>query len=107
MLHTKYHGSRPYGFRQNDIFIFHKNEINRQTMIHARTEYKNTVRKFNLAQDRLKTSKLLHAKLKNAKEYWKMLKESVKPSKPKRLSVDNFDVYFKAINNPEDYFFSG
>ena len=74
-------------------------------MIHARTEYKNTVRKFNLAQDRLKTSKLLHAKLKNAKEYWKMLKESVKPSKPKRLSVDNFDVYFKAINNPEDSFF--
>ena len=34
-----------------------------------------------------------------------MLKESVKPSKPKRLSVDNFDVYFKAINNPEDSFF--
>ena len=34
-----------------------------------------------------------------------MLKESVKPSKPKRLSVDSFDVYFIAINNPEDSFF--
>ena len=92
-------------YKNLNIYRKNKNEINRQTMIHARTEYKNTVRKFNLAQDRLKTSKLLHAKLKNAKEYWKMLKESVKPSKPKRLSVDNFDVYFKAINNPEDSFF--
>ena len=22
MLHTKYHGSRPYGFRQEDLFMF-------------------------------------------------------------------------------------
>ena len=22
MLHTKYHGSRPYGFRQEDFFMF-------------------------------------------------------------------------------------
>ena len=55
-------------YKNLNIYRKNKNEINRQTMIHARTEYKNTVRKFNLAQNRLKTSKLLHAKLKKAKE---------------------------------------
>ena len=49
--------------------------------------------------------KLISAKLKNAKEYWKLLKESVSQPKPKRLSANDFDNYFKSINNPEDPFF--
>ena len=38
-------------------------------------------------------------------KYWKLLKESVVSPKPKNISVDLFDKYFKAINNPEDPFF--
>ena len=49
--------------------------------------------------------KLISAKLKNAKEYWKLLKESVSQPKPKGLSANDFDNYFKSINNPEDPFF--
>ena len=74
-------------------------------MVRARTEYKNTVRKFNFEIDRQKSMKLINAKFKNAKEYWKLLKESVSQPKPKSLSANDFDNYFKSINNPEDPFF--
>ena len=47
----------------------------------------------------------MKTKLSNAKEYWKLLKESVTQSKPTNLSVDHFDDYFKAINNPIDPLF--
>ena len=47
----------------------------------------------------------METKLNNAKEYWKLLKESVTQSKPKNLSADHFDDYCKAINNPIDPFF--
>lgn len=92
-------------YRKLNIFRKCKSDINKQNLMQSRTEYRNTVRTYNLEQDRLKTSKLLNAKLKNAKEYWKLLKESVTSPKPKLLSVDMFDKYFKAINNPEDPFF--
>ena len=74
-------------------------------MVKARTEYKNSVRKFNFEIDRQKSKKLINAKVKNAKEYWKLLKASVSQPKPKSLSANDFDNYFKAINNPEDPFF--
>ena len=74
-------------------------------MVRARTEYKNTVRKFNFEIDRQKSMKLINAKFKNAKEYWKLLKESASQPKPKSLSANDFDNYFMSINNPEDPFF--
>ncbi|MEW8542097.1 MAG: reverse transcriptase family protein, partial [Candidatus Thiodiazotropha sp.] len=92
-------------YRKLNIFRKCKSDINKQNLLKSRTEYRNTVRKYNLEQDRVKTAKLLNAKVKNAKEYWKLLKESVASSKPKNLTIDIFDKYFKAINNPEDPFF--
>ena len=82
-----------------------KTDENRQRMVRARTEYKNTVRRFNFDIDRQKSNKLINAKLKNAKEYWKLLKASVSQPKPKSLSANDFDNYFKSINNPDDPFF--
>ena len=67
----------------------------RQNIVRATTEYKNTVRKFNFEIDRQKSMKLFNAKFKNAKEYWKLLKESVSQPKPKSLSAKDFDNYFK------------
>ena len=91
--------------RKLNIFRHCKNGVNKQNLIKSRTEYRNTVRKYNFEQDRMKTTKLLNAKFKDAKEYWKLLKESVVSPKPKNISVDLFDKYFKTINNPEDPFF--
>ena len=48
---------------------------------------------------------LLNAKLNNAKEYWKLLKQSVTQSKLKTLSADNYNDFFKTLNNPSDHLF--
>ena len=64
-------------------------------MVRARTEYKNTVRKFDFEIDRQESMKHINAKFKNAdKEYWKLLKETVSQPKPKSLSANDFDNYF-------------
>lgn len=78
---------------------------NRQRMVKALTEIKNTLRKFHFEQDRQKSLKLIQTNFNNAKEYWKLLKDSVMQTKPKNLSSSDFDIYFKSINNPDDPFF--
>ena len=98
--------SRRIFFQLLNIYRTNKNEENRINMIHPRTTYKNELRKYRIKKDKRKTSKLIDARLKNAKLYWKMLKESVTPNKPdKKLNADTFAQYFKAINNPTDPFF--
>ena len=57
------------------------------------------------AYDKLQTNKLENARLKNAKEYWKMLKGTFSTNKSKSLTSDKFADYFKAINDPNDRFF--
>ena len=89
----------------NDFRKKIKLEIYRHNMVRARTEYKNAVRKYNFEKDRQKSIKLLNAKYKNAKQYWKLLKESVTGPKPSNLSATDFANYFKSINNPNDLFF--
>ena len=74
-------------------------------MTHARTEYKGCIRKAKYAFDKLQTNKLENARLKNAKEYWKLLKGTCSQTKSKSLTSDIFADYFKAINDPNDHFF--
>ena len=74
-------------------------------MINARSEYKKGVRHFNYKKGSERTSHLLKAKFKDAKQYWKLLKDSTTHNNPKNISTENFSEYFKAINNPEDPFF--
>ena len=88
-----------------NIFRKNKSSENRQQMIMARTEYKNSVRNFNYNKQQQKSIKLLNARYKNAKEYWKLLKESVTRQTSKHPSANDFDEYFKAINNPDSHFF--
>ena len=45
-------------------------------MIRARSEYKKEVRSFNYKKGLERTDKLVNAKLKDAKQYWKLLKDS-------------------------------
>ena len=92
-------------FQFLNIFRKDKSAANRKNMVKARTEYKNAVRKFTFERDRQKSFKLLNAKVKNAKDYWKLLKSSISQPKSKNISIDVFENYFRTVNNPEDRFF--
>ena len=88
---------RKHFYSKLNDFRKNKTEINRHHMVRARTEYKNAVRKYNFEKDRQKSIKLLNAKYKNAKQYWKLLKESVTGPKCSNLSATDFANYFKSI----------
>jgi len=74
-------------------------------MIHARSEYKSTLRKNKFVYDRSETKRLETARLSNAKEYWKMLKCSTNITSKCSISSSDFFKYFKAINDPESVFY--
>ena len=84
-----------------------KSDTNRLNMVRARTDFKAEVRKFKLEQDKAKSKRLVDAKYKNAKEYWKLLKNAANMNTgvAKNISSNKFAEYFKAINNPDDIFF--
>ena len=96
---------RKHFYSKLNDFRKNKTEINRHNMMRARTEYKNAVRKYNFEKDMQKIIKLLTAKYKNAKQYWKLLKESVTEPKCSNLSATDFANYFKSINNSYNPFF--
>jgi len=50
-----------------------KNENNRIYMCKARSDYKTCIRKCKYEYDKLKTGKLIDARFKNAKLFWKLL----------------------------------
>ena len=58
-------------------------------MVKARTDFKMTVRKFISELEKAKTKRLIDANYKNAKEYWKLLKDAANTntSTPKSLST--------------------
>ncbi len=53
-----------------------KNEVNRIRLSDSRSEYKNMINKKKYDSRRTVTKKLVEARLTNAKQYWKMLKDS-------------------------------
>ena len=59
-------------------------------------------------QDKAKAKRLVDAKYKNAKEYWKLLKDAskLKSGQTTKISSNTFAEYFKAINDRDDIFFS-
>lgn len=74
-------------------------------MLKARSDYKSVLRKSSYDYVKKQTDRLVNAKYKNAKLYWRMLKESA-GVKSANIQLSNFEQYFKAINNPTDPFFS-
>ena len=75
-------------------------------MVRARSEYKNLIRSCRINYDKGQTKKLLEAKTKNAKLYWKMLKnlDHSGKTKSKPVSAQDFEKYFKAVNDPQGDF---
>ena len=93
----------------NDIdacmFRNDKTDENKRNFIDARTQFKKCLRKSKLDHDRGQTKKLLEAKFKNAKLYWKLLKQSTVSDKS-NITIDAFKQYFQSINNPDSTFFT-
>ena len=82
-----------------------KSDANRVHMCKARSEYKHIIRKKRFESRNDQTSKLLKARVSNAKDYWKLLKGVSFNTTSKTASADAFAKYFKAINNPDSSFY--
>lgn len=88
-----------------NLYRKNKNDINCKAYTQARSAYKIAVRNAKYEYAKQQTEKLNKAKRKNAKEYWKMLKNMGSSKRAVGLSANKFYDYFKAVNNPEDRFF--
>lgn len=67
-----------------------KNEINCKAYVQARSAYKVAVRNAKYDHAKRQTDILNKAKRKNAKEYWKLLKNMGSTNRAKGLSANNF-----------------
>ena len=82
-----------------------KTDTNKIELVEARSAYKKSVRNFKYDCLKNKTQYLLQQKHKDAKQYWKLLKESQGITSPKSLTSKHFLEYFKLVNNPNDHFY--
>lgn len=87
-----------------NLYRLTKTDQTRIELVRARSEYKSTIRqaKYNFRKE--ETSRLINAKYKNARLYWKMLKDSQGPKKC-TIDMDTFAKFFEKINNPSEDFF--
>ena len=93
-------------YRCLNIYRNYTCDENRVAMVKARSEYKNTVRKKKFIYDKDQSKKLENARFSNAKSYWKMLRGSVVNKDCNcTLSANDFQQYFKAINDPDSCFY--
>ena len=66
--------ARDLFFNNLNIYRKCKTDFNRIHMCKARSEYKHVIRKKRFESRKENTSKLLKARVSNAKDYWKLLK---------------------------------
>ena len=83
-----------------NVFRRDSSDTNRQTMVNARSGFKNLARKCRREHDANQTEKLRRAKLDNANDYWKLLKGKAEPQKIHSISDTEFYDYFVKISNP-------
>ena len=88
-----------------------KTTENQLSLIRAWANYKRILRQKRFYFEKSKTSKLIVSKRKNAKEYWKLLKQAANLKNKNSISVDQFSEYFQSINDPNEqmrtfYFFN-
>ena len=84
-----------------NIFRNCKNDENRNEKVAARTEFKHSVRTYRFECRKQKARNLLDLKCKNAKAYWKLLKDSQNTNNSNSLLAQKFRNYFKSINDPD------
>ena len=96
---------RFYFYQMLNKYRENKNDESSINMTHARSEYKTEMCRARYIFDKKKTERWKNAKLKNARLYWNLLKETV-GIKPANIPLTSFEKHFKAINNPLDPFYS-
>jgi len=101
---TECYDKRCSFYRMLNIYRNSKSEENRINMVKARTEYKKLTLRCRLEYEAIKTKQLTEARFKNAKLYWKMLKECAGVCKS-NITLSAFEQYFKSVNNPNSPFF--
>ena len=80
-------------------------KLTAKNMTRARSIFKSNVRKAKFTHAKQQTRKLENMRFKNAKEYWKLLKNAGGQRKASGVSANTFYDYFKAIDNPDDRVF--
>lgn len=88
-----------------NIYRCDKSQSNRTSLVRARADYKKVLRSKRYKFVKEKTSKLVSSKLNNAKQYWKLLKESTHIKNKCPIETKRFAEYFQAINDPNDRFY--
>ena len=90
-------------YKSRDRYNHYSTDVNRETMVNARSLYKQCCRKSMQRYKTSQTFKLLEAKHKNVKLYWKMLSDSKQINKCP-VSNSDFYYYFMGLSNPEGNF---
>ena len=88
----------------NKKYSRNPSQTNKEGFIQARKEYKNISWRCRNTYDKEKTAKLLEARVKNAKLYWKLLKGNKRANRS-NISAETFERFFKNISNPDGDFF--
>ena len=75
--------------------LYRKNKTDeyRSLLINSTTEYKNCIKQAKFKYDNNQTKKMLETRFKNAKLYWKMLKQSA-GLQTSNITMDVFANYF-------------
>ena len=93
-------------FRLRDKSKNNPSDSNRERMASARRDYKSLSRRLQGQYDTNQTDKLMIAKFKNVKLYWKMLAGSKKSNE--KCPIDTKELYnhFLSLSDPEGDFFT-
>ena len=82
------------------MYSLDSSDINRQTMINARSGIDNSTRKCRREYDANQTEKLGKSKSDNANDNWELLKGKTKPPQKHSISDAELFDYFVKISNP-------
>ena len=91
--------------RDSDKYNKNQSIENKDLMIESRKKFKKMSWQCRHNYDKQQTDKLYKARLKNAKEYWKMIR-STKHDTQCNVTQEEFVEYFSKIYNPEDEFYT-
>ena len=99
------HRARKTYYEELNKFRDRKTADNQRSLVNARTNFKTVLRQKRFAYDKQKTDRLIVSKNKNAKEYWKLLKQAANINSQSNITSEQFAEYFKAVNDPSDSFY--
>ena len=92
-------------FRVRERYIRSPSDVNWVMMTDARKHYKYNSRKKRIEYDKIQTKKLMDARCKNVKLYWKMLAGKNRSNAPCPISTGEWYNHFMHLANHDGDFF--